>query len=667
MRARIRLTALLALALLVLFGAAYPVMAAPRRAIIVLTPPATLSDWMASPSPTLHRLLETGQCALVNTRAARIPDNRGRESIASAALTLGSGARAACNARDVQWSFLSAPALPGVSAEDLFERRTLVRRGGLFVALNWPRIVAANQNLGYRISLGNLCASLHRSGVTVLATQGPIAPFVACDDIGTTNVIRADDFATPLLTLGKCSVIIDAPANWQDADRLLAAAIHSADEFGARLIVISPAVNDAEYARGERLAPMVQYETGRGPGLLTSRSTRTPGLVANTDFAPALAAYFGASLLSGQRTADFTVRPTARPTTALLGIQRRATAQRQGMKLLPYFAVAGGLIVVLALALRRRGGDAPWDLTLLPGVAIAAFALSTSAAQFGVASAILLTAALLLRRRIGPANTLRGLCGLIWLAGVIHMLAPHGLLKFSLLGYSIVEGARYYGIGNEMMGALAGAMLVAAAGAAATWSRRLMLALALATIGMIGWPQIGAKAGGVIVSVGTLLVYFGSLRGVRWSAGRAALVVAASLLAVLAVAFLDSHLNPGRQSHLGQAMAEIGTSGLGDGWDIITRKLAVEGHLLWHSAWAVPLWSALAGIFMSRSAVQRLNNVRTIALFNAGIAGVLLSIAFNDAGAVAGALCAMLLWSYLSLVTTGSKADPRSAFEPVSA
>ena len=684
--------------------------APPRVAIVVLLRPATLDDWRSAPAPNLHRLLEVGASTVVNTRAARVPGDRGRESVESAALTLGAGARAACAARDGAFtasgapafpgvtlfhgsqappgitpfpgaptalgvtSFPNTPAFPGVTAGALFERRTGVRAGGdALLALNWPRILAANRGAGYRVAPGALGAALRSAGVEVVATPGPVAPLVATDGDGMVTRTTPQSFFAAAPT-HRIAAFLDAPEDWRDADQLIGAAAQYAASVGALLILLSPSVDDREYASGERLAPMVLVEPSSLSGLLTSRSTRTPGLVAATDFAPAVAAYFDAPLAGAGPSREFTRLPEIHSEAVLTSIQRCSWDQRQGMKLLPPFAVIAGILIVAVTILQIRGVHVTPAIILLPAVAIYTFAMAESPRDiflFGVAPIVMLLG---LRRQNG-LKVFRWLCMLIWAVAVVHMLAPYGTLKYSLLGYSVIEGARYYGIGNEMMGALAGAVLVAATGVQSRWARRVMLVLVLATAAMVGWPQIGAKGGGVIISVGTLLVYFGSLRGVRWSAGRAALVMGAALAAVLAVALLDSHLNPGRQSHLGQAVTGLQRSGLGEWIDIATRKLAVEGRLLWHSAWAVLLWSALAGlaalrrgvgISTSAQAKPVSNSTRTNAVSQAGTAAILLSVAFNDAGAVAGALCATLLWTYASLMTKGSMDDLTSSMEPSS-
>ena len=94
----------------------------------------------------------------------------------------------------------------------------------------------------------------------------------------------------------------------------------------------------------------------------------------------------------------------------------------------------------------------------------------------------------------------------------------------------------------------------------------------------------------------------------------------------------DSLLPIAHHSHMGEAMLRIRSGGLGEAQDIIARKLAVEGRLAWHSAWAVLLWTGLACLKATKSVP------------NAGYVAVAACFLFNDAGVVAAALCLVPLW-----------------------
>jgi hypothetical protein len=225
---------------------------------------------------------------------------------------------------------------------------------------------------------------------------------------------------------------------------------------------------------------------------------------------------------------------------------------------------------------------------------------------------------------------LMALSAIIVTVMTVDTLIGNPLMQRSVLGYSPIEGARYYGIGNEGMGIYLAAALILVD---ALWrsGRKTMRAAAcfgmLAVVVVLG--HFGAKAGGIAVATGLFAAYLYTARGGKWTPGRIALLPCAAAVATLLFALFDLR-SGGSQAHLGFEMRRVLTSGLPEVWSVISRKLAVELHLMWHSAWAVPLWIGL--IVAARSA-------RAASAFSVAVmAGTLLTLAFNDAGVVASAL-----------------------------
>ena len=87
----------------------------------------------------------------------------------------------------------------------------------------------------------------------------------------------------------------------------------------------------------------------------------------------------------------------------------------------------------------------------------------------------------------------------------------------SLLGYSPLEGARYYGLGNEAMGVLAGASAVLSSrvalsikpGEAASRQGTIIggVMMWISTAAILALPNLGAKAGAIPVTVVGLISY----------------------------------------------------------------------------------------------------------------------------------------------------------------
>ena len=629
---------------------------AAKTLVVVLLPGTSLSDWQRADAPNLHEVLATGALAVMNTRTARLPSDRVRETPESAVLTLGAGARAAGGpeATDFQRVDLAAPGV-GVTAGALWTRR-MGRRAppGSRVNTQWPRLLRENAGRDYDIHLGNLAVALRRAGVTVKAIGGPLADALAADDAG---MIGPPTPHPGGVDAGERCLIWDAGSDVAGADRSLGALLARLGD--GRVIVLSPCASDAAYARGERLCPIVVWGVDVVPGLISSSSTRRAGLVADTDFAVTVGDYFGIGVQG------FPARPfgasawkfhrAEQSIDQVAALDAGAVRQWRGMHALPFLAVLLGLWMLAwtALATFRR---LPAWAGLVPAVVILALLVSVSDLSFAlwtVGLALLIVAAW----RLNPERLSFGLTAAFVGVAAADMLLGDPLMRSGLLGYSAIEGARYYGIGNEAMGALVGACLVTAD---RLWPRLparrrhgLWAGLGLVTV-LLGSPAAGAKAGGLVVALAAFGGY-GWLRSGRHGNWRVAALAGMGIVAaLLLVALLDSRLAIGRQSHFGQAVARLQAGGAREWGDIVVRKLAVEGRLLYHSAWACPVWGGLASLWWLTR--QRVKDDQP--LVGAGLLAVAACLLVNDAGTVAAALCLSLLWGWVAVRHTQKSPGP---------
>lgn len=606
------------LVVLLLLTLLSPASADPKRVVVVLLPGTSLTQWRTANAPTLHRLMAGGALAVMNTRTARLPNDHARETPESALLTLNAGSRAA------------APS-------------------GALGKANWPDLVSDNQRLGYDVRLGNLTDALSAAGVSVYAGGGPQAALAAAS--GTGQVRSASASLSPGLT------VWDAGPDPAAADALLGRFAGDIQRGGGRLVVLSPSASDADYRSGRRLTPILVWGPGISAGLLYSPSTHRAGLVTNTDFAPSIAAEFGVTR-DGFPSRPFgqAWTPEAAPNAVdtVAGLDAEAVRQAHSLAILPYVALALALAIAVGTVLALRGKlPALWPLAM--AALLTALLLAATPTEVLTGFLLLTAAAWPGARRFGAQAVLSLLFGVVAAALIGDMLTGSHLMHRSLLGYSAIEGARYYGIGNEAMGLLIGSLLVLASW---LWSpSRALQGAILGGLGLVclllGAPGTGAKAGGVLVSLlsfGALLLM---LRGGKLSV-RTMLGLGLGAAAVLAGAVgLDLMLSHGH-SHLGEAARRISVGGWGEAQSIIARKLAVEVRLAWHSTWAAPLWAGLVCVLLtrqSRTATDR-------AMRGAGLTAVAACVALNDAGVVAGALCVLPLWCALVVSRADRKTPP---------
>lgn len=630
--------------------------------VVILLPGTSLQDWRTAQAPNLHHLMATGALAVMNTRTARLPNDHRRETPESAVLTLGAGARAAGSRRALDFLPLSTPIFgTGATADELYERRVgQMPRAGRDVNVHWPAVLRANAGLGYDLRLGDLADALAARQV-LLASGGGLADGVAAASDGT--ISRQSSLT---VQNGQC-LIWDAGSNVTDADPVIGEAARQAVKRHGRLIVLSPFAGDGDYAQGRRLTPVLEWGEGIPIGLLASPSTRRPGLVTNTDFAPRVAGYFGLKREAFPELPfgyAWKAIPVSHSEHRVSVLEESAYRQAQGMKILPFAAVALALWMLLGTALACRG-KLPYGLAWGPLIVMFALLMSRTAADaaiYGVAFTLLCA---LLSLRYTNNFFLLLLPALIVFPLMLDMAMGGPLMRNVLLGYSAVEGARYYGIGNEAMGLLIGSALVLAA---RLWpmdkpSRIVTLIFLTTIVLLLGAPGAGAKAGGLLVSVAAFGTFLWGASGRKWS-GRVALALLALTIGVMGViAVGDALFLRGPHSHIGEAARRIQSGGVMEAWDIITRKLAVESRLAYHSAWACPLWGGLLSLGLLWSNSVALTREER-ALRTGGIVAVAGCILFNDAGIVAGALCLVPIWCDAAIGLTNKKPlEPRTRFQ----
>ncbi|MFB6367446.1 hypothetical protein ACFCP7_26050, partial [Paenibacillus elgii] len=279
-------------------------------------------------------------------------------------------------------------------------------------------------------------------------------------------------------------------AEWKKAvlertDRLLSKLTGEMEASGRRhvLWLVSPKVHSEAWKEKWQLTPVIRWSPAVTEGtLMSSATTRRPGLVAAVDVAPSLLGEFGLARPEGMiglpvASAESGRRDSISPLAVLLSDMRQM-ANVYALRPALLYGLAGYEVAVMLLgliALRRAklterlrkwmrgllfsvllapgvllalGWAAHLEKPLLAGLALAApLALGTLAAADSREIPQLM-------RTLGWIGAATG--ALILFDGCTGAEA----MKRSVLGYDPIVGARYYGIGNEFMGVLLGASLL---------------------------------------------------------------------------------------------------------------------------------------------------------------------------------------------------------------
>ncbi|HEX9375618.1 MAG TPA: hypothetical protein VGB19_05185 [Actinomycetota bacterium] len=475
-------------------SAAAPAAAGPVAVIVVVSGP-DFEDVMSVPG--LQRLAAAGGAALLSPRTVSGDEGPGHE------LTLGTGTRSAVPFADVE-------------VEGTGERRRVV---------GFDRIVGEN---GDRSTPGLLGSVLAEHGLSACGL-GPGTALPAADRQGVSPAgsgceVRFVGFELPgsseadrRAALGRLASVL--PALVPAAPRVL-------------LVLVAPAPSPAMDRVRDEVTPIVMVEgppedllTASGPmHTLTSDTTRRDGLVSNEDVAPTILRFFGIPVPAEMNGSPIRVVSDAGPPVSmhLEHLQNRRIATPVALAALAW-VVLGGVACILLIARRRRvpprvgriAAVVPLSVAPIAIAYLAAGRLGSQASRNVVPFLVVMVAGAALLglefRRYGPLVPAAVVGGASLAYLVVDALQGWPDTPFTLLGGTALDGARFYGMPNNLIGiALGGALFVAAT--LQPWTGFCLL---VATGLFVGFPDLGSNLGGAL----TVFVAAGLWWGLR-TAGR---------------------------------------------------------------------------------------------------------------------------------------------------
>lgn len=451
------------------------------------------------------------------------------------------------------------------------------------------------------------------------------------------------------------------------------------------LMVVTPSPPASRPGGGEQLVPFLMiWPQGPGPGLLNSPATRREGLITNTDVAPMVYSFLRGEALTASGGQGIVVTASPDPSGYL---ERFASQSQQVFQLRP--PVVKGFILALVVVLPAGLAGlvsrlslvkrlffileglmlVPLTLLLLPGLA-----RFTPLSYFWTA-VVIVGGTLLLLLILYPLKR-KGLplfwtsVGLITaVALLVDMLTGAGLQQASFLGYDPIGGARYYGIGNEYMGALVGSAVLGTVTLAGIFDQHdspgeesrpalgrlkrftpLHLAILLfygLIIFLLASPRFGANLGGTLAAAVAFGAAWAGLSGFL-EKGRTlplALTVSIFLSFALVLLWTLNLLWPSAlSSHLGQFGETVRSRGLEGLWETVLRKINMNWRLFRYSIWSrafVTLLGLLVVLFFYPIGILKHLKEEQPYLINgaaAALAGSTTALLANDSGIVAAAM-----------------------------
>ena len=422
---------------------------------------------------------------------------------------------------------------------------------------------------------------------------------------------------------------------------------------------------------GEKMGAIIIRGPGFDAGVLTSSSTRRLGVVTLNDVAPTILEFFGIKAPIEMVGRPMTSVSSSDNEAMLIDMNAKASAQVDRQVIMRSTSIAQSAMVVLVLfaifttSIPTIKRAAAWLVVCFVTLPLVMFLLPLiySGGVFG--SVVMMVALTIAVTALGgvvlktPQRTFVWLCAICIVAMMIDLLAGANLMVSSIASYNIVEGARYYGIGNELMGTMLGATIIGAGMALGgiRISMRADVILSGAAFGIVlafvSMPMLGANVGGALAiapAMGAMLI---ARRGWRPDLRSLVVIVFITLFAVAGMFAMDVVRTTSEQSHIGRTVSILAGGNVMALIDIFQRKIALNCMLL-----STSLWSRLLAISLAASAILYwsgkrsrksafLNREESAAAIGCCV-GTFAAFLFNDSGVVAAATSSVFLFALIA-------------------
>lgn len=459
-----------------------------------------------------------------------------------------------------------------------------------------------NLHIGYRVQPAELWIAARRAGLRPVlwadTTETPmrgLAPRLGSDvqltRITPATLLKRLQSASP----SSAAVFIDATAMTSRELHLFVSQLRDAEPHTVFWLIhpVSPVV-------AEQSGLYAGWATRIGPrsesaGLLTSASTRLPGYITLPDITASVARDLGLPHPARWNGQPVSTMPAEDPRGHLDRLGSRIALRTQWSRDVGTLPIPQLLLLLLGALLIHAGRYKPGKFCLvipitipLAGAAVLPLCAFTGAPLWVARVVWLVT--LLAAGWCSSHSPMRSCCRVVAAAtlGLLLLAVLTEAGRWSGFGYSVQDGSRFYGIGNESAGALAGAVALLIAGQPCARQISAWLGCML----FYGWPALGANFGAALASLTGMIT-----AGVLWlrtqQSIRTRILMFCVLGSLAALAWMAAALMP-VTTHISRFFSEPGI------WsETIIRKLNMNITLLRHSD-----WSALAalGILSAASA-----------------------------------------------------------------
>ena len=467
------------------------------------------------------------------------------------------------------------------------------------------------------------------------------------------DIFRADEFSvyTSVDMANKYKQVA-----LKNADEFIGKIFNSIDINKDLLIIAVPFPSNNDISTNNLITPLIITGNGFTKGIATSSTTKREGIIANTDIAPTVLSYFNIKQPVEMLGHNIISIPKQNALNYLENINKMIVSVHNARTpVLKSYVIFLIIILILYLLLLFLKKDhlkymvpiilaimtVPFTLLLLP-------LLGPLSIYMNIIAVILITFIIVLSLMILLNNDIDRFMTISLISAfalIFDLLTNSHLMKNSILGYDVIEGARYYGIGNEYMGVLIGSSIMGLMTLIEKYKTKTVKIFSILTLIFIFFlmvlPQYGAKVGGFItgfMAFGTIILLLLGLKINKKTFSFMFIIMIISLFSMFVISMFL-----GTTTHMAQTALIVKHEGINALIEIFTRKLQMEFKLMRYTIWSwVLIISILMLFILSYKPTGILKNIFKNYTyiyygFFGSVVGMLFALAFNDAGIVAAA------------------------------
>ena len=435
--------------------------------------------------------------------------------------------------------------------------------------------------------------------------------------------------------------------------------------------IVSEYQNDLDYLNKRRLSPVIKFKKD-GKGFLESSTTRNSGIVSNIDIGVDILNEFGLKneLMLG-KTLEC-VQKENNIQTIMDNFQRIVSINSiRGTIVNTFVGVVSvsWILAMVALLFRDKipqkekgfGREQIFKtlkefikLGLIMPLAFLTAPVLQAKSQIGILFSVLLFVLIyyLIGRKLFKNDDLKqmGLYALLMIGLIIvDCIIGTPLMKNCIMSYDAINGARYYGVGNEYEGVTIASAIFSLAVLLNYKKIPKWLAIVLSLIILVtsAMPLMGANVGGAISECIAYVLFILLIFDVKLDFKKIILIGLSAAGVVVAFACLDFIM--GTESHLSVFTNQIIQEGPSAIFNTFGRKIEMNMKLAKSSVWVNILIVSIiiigSLIFKPSGHFKKINDKYPLIFkgFMASFVGCIVTLLVNDSGIVAAATAAIYI------------------------